>query len=76
MTQDLVRQNAYEVLDQTIEIALQQRSADFNGVITCSPNDTLASILSYIKERRVHRFVIVQDEDEGGRKKRKFNWNS
>lgn len=56
-------------MDQTIEIALQQRSKDFNGVITCSPNDTLASILSFIKERRVHRFVIVQDEDEGDKKK-------
>ena len=67
--QDLVRQNAYEVLDQTIGVALNQRSSDFTGVISCTPTDTLASILAYVRERRVHRFVIVEDEDvpaEGG----------
>ncbi|KAL8293179.1 hypothetical protein RQP46_000873 [Phenoliferia psychrophenolica] len=60
---DLVRQNAYQVLDKTIEVALNQRSGDFTGVITCTPRDTLASILAYIRERRCHRFVIVEDED-------------
>lgn len=68
--QDLVRQNAYQVLDATIEVALNQRSADFTGVITCTPLDTLASILAYIRERRCHRFVIIEPEDvpaEAGR---------
>lgn len=46
-------------------------------MITCTPTDTLASILAYVRERRVHRFVIVEDEDvaaeggEGGRPARK-----
>ncbi|KAM0753799.1 hypothetical protein T439DRAFT_310611 [Meredithblackwellia eburnea MCA 4105] len=65
---DLVRQNAYQVLDKTIEVALQQRASDFGGVITCTPQDTLASILAYIRERRCHRFVIV--EGEGGKRKK------
>ncbi|KAI5481241.1 nuclear protein SNF4 [Pseudohyphozyma bogoriensis] len=70
---DLVRQNAYQVLDKTIEVALQQRSQDFTGVMTCTPNDTLSSILSYIREKRCHRFVIIEPEDlyettpDGGR---------
>lgn len=61
--QDLVRQNAYQVLDQTIEVALNQRSVDFPGVVTCTPSDTLASIVAYVRERRCHRFVIVEDQD-------------
>ncbi|GAA5881693.1 hypothetical protein JCM3774_005339 [Rhodotorula dairenensis] len=60
---DLVRQNAYQVLDQTIEDALNQRSPDFTGVMTCTPADTLASILAYVRDRRCHRFVIVEPED-------------
>lgn len=60
---DLVRQNAYQVLDQTIEDALNQRSPDFTGVMTCTPSDTLASILAYVRDRRCHRFVIVEPED-------------
>lgn len=58
-----MRQNAYQVLDKTIEVALDQRSPDFNGVITCTPQDTLASILAYIRERRCHRFIIVEGDD-------------
>lgn len=61
--QDLVRQNAYQVLDSTIEVALDQRSTDFTGVMTCTPRDSLASILAYIRERRCHRFVIIEPED-------------
>ncbi|GAA5962040.1 hypothetical protein JCM21900_006970 [Sporobolomyces salmonicolor] len=60
---DLVRQNAYQVLDATIEDAINQRSADFTGVMTCTPSDTLASILTFVRERRCHRFVIVEPED-------------
>ncbi|GAA6028912.1 hypothetical protein JCM8097_001502 [Rhodosporidiobolus ruineniae] len=60
---DLVRQNAYQVLDSTISDAIAQRSPDFTGVMTCTPQDTLSSILAFVRERRVHRFVIVEPED-------------
>lgn len=63
MLQDLVRQNAYQVLDSTIEDAINQRSPDFTGVMTCTPSDTLSSVLTYVRERRCHRFVIVEPED-------------
>ncbi|GAA6062672.1 hypothetical protein JCM10212_000572 [Sporobolomyces blumeae] len=60
---DLVRQNAYQVLDSTIEDAINQRSPDFTGVMTCTPADTLSSVLTYVRERRCHRFVIVEPDD-------------
>lgn len=60
---DLVRSNAYQLLDLTIEDALSRRSKDFPGVVTCTPEDSLASILAYIREKRVHRFVIVEGEE-------------
>jgi CBS domain-containing protein len=31
--------------------------------MTCTPNDTLSSVLTYVRERRCHRFVIVEPED-------------
>lgn len=58
-----MRQNAYHILDKTIAVALEKRSSDFTGVITCTPRDTLASILAYIRDRRCHRFVIIEEED-------------
>lgn len=63
---DLVRSNAYQVLDLTIEDALARRSKDFPGVVTCTPDDSLASILAYVREKRAHRFVIVEGEDSPG----------
>ena len=60
---DLVRSNAYQLLDMTIEEALSRRSKDFPGVITCTPEDSLASLLAYIREKRAHRFVIVEGDD-------------
>lgn len=60
---DLIRSNAYQVLDLTIEDALNRRSKDFPGVVTCTPEDSLASIMAYIRERRAHRFIIVEGDD-------------
>lgn len=63
-----MRLGVYQNLDLTIASALKQRPHDFPGVITCTPQDTLASLLMLIKQRRVHRLVVV--EGEGGRKGR------
>ncbi|GAA5982153.1 hypothetical protein JCM11641_000604 [Rhodosporidiobolus odoratus] len=71
---DLVRQNAYQVLDSTVADAINRRSPDFTGVMTCTPADTLASVLAFVREKRCHRFVIVEPEDVpavGGRPARK-----
>lgn len=54
---------AYHDLDLTIAQALARRSADFAGVVTCTPDDSLASVFHLIRMRRIHRLVIV----EGGK---------
>lgn len=63
--QDLVRSDAYRLLDLTIAEAIARRTSDFGGVTICSPNDTLANIMRHIGECRVHRFVLVDDGEEG-----------
>lgn len=63
--QTLVRMGAYHDLDLTIAQALARRSADFAGVVTCTPDDSLASVFHLIRMRRIHRLVIV----EGGKPK-------
>ena len=59
---DLVRPQAYNQLDLTVADALRRRAPDHPGIVTCSPDDSLAAILAYVRERRVHRFVIVEPE--------------
>ncbi|KAI5450025.1 AMP-activated serine/threonine-protein kinase regulatory subunit [Naganishia albida] len=61
----LVRMGAYHDLDLTIAQALARRSTDFAGVVTCTPDDSLASVFHLIRMRRIHRLVIV----EGGKPK-------
>ncbi|KAJ9126812.1 hypothetical protein QFC24_001845 [Naganishia onofrii] len=61
----LVRMGAYHDLDLTIAQALARRSADFAGVVTCTPDDSLASVFHLIRMRRIHRLVVV----EGGKAK-------
>ncbi|GJJ13809.1 hypothetical protein Clacol_008066 [Clathrus columnatus] len=68
----LVRVGAYHSLDFNISSALSQRATDFPGVVTCSGNDSLATLLELIGKRRVHRLVVVEGEGEveGGLKGR------
>ncbi|TFK57229.1 CBS-domain-containing protein [Heliocybe sulcata] len=69
----LVRLGVYQSLDLTVGEALHQRSPDFPGVVICTANDSLGTLLQLIKKRRVHRLVVVEGEEEekkGGRKGR------
>ncbi|GLB36208.1 putative CBS-domain-containing protein [Lyophyllum shimeji] len=69
----LVRLGAYQSLDLTISEALNQRSPDFPGVVICTASDSLGTLLQLIKQRRVHRLVVVEGEEEekkGGKKGR------
>ena len=60
--QALVKSGSYYNLDMTMSTALNMRSPDFPGVVTCTSTDSLASLLSLIKARRVHRLVVVEGE--------------
>ncbi|KIL70774.1 hypothetical protein M378DRAFT_66448 [Amanita muscaria Koide BX008] len=58
----LVRLGAYQSLDLKISEALNQRSPDFPGVVICTASDSLGTLLRLIKQRRVHRLVVVEGE--------------
>lgn len=58
----LVSDGAYQNLDLTIASALNKRSPDFPGVIVCTENDSLATLLSLLRQRRVHRLVVVEGD--------------
>lgn len=62
MVQTLVRLGAYTSLDLTISQALARRSPDFPGVVTCTPQDSLANLFQLIRKRRLHRLVVVEPE--------------
>lgn len=56
----LVRSGAYQSLDLTIRQALDRRPADFPGVYSCSPDDSIANIFALLRKKRVHRLLIVE----------------
>jgi len=58
----LVSDGAYQNLDLTIASALNKRSPDFPGIIVCTENDSLATLLTLIRQRRVHRLVVVEGD--------------
>lgn len=55
----LIRSGAYTKLDLSIRQAIQQRTAEFLGVVTCSGNDTLGKLLELISRQQLHRLVVV-----------------
>ncbi|PWN43660.1 hypothetical protein IE81DRAFT_322057 [Ceraceosorus guamensis] len=57
---DLVRSGAYQSLDTTMRQALARRPAEFPGIMSCGPDDSLASIFSLLRTRRVHRLLILE----------------
>ncbi|KAG8810570.1 AMP-activated serine/threonine-protein kinase regulatory subunit [Serendipita sp. 399] len=58
----LIRSGAYTKLDLSIRSALQQRTSDFTGVVTCSGTDSLGKLLEFISLQRVHRLIVVDSE--------------
>lgn len=59
----LAHDKAYENLNMTVREAIEHRQeGTFEGVHTCTTNDTLHSILDAIRENVVHRFIIVDSE--------------
>ena len=55
----LLRTGAYYQLDLTIRQALERRPADYAGIVCCSSDDSLASIFTVLKQRRMHRMLII-----------------
>ncbi|KAK2749470.1 AMP-activated serine/threonine-protein kinase regulatory subunit [Myotisia sp. PD_48] len=58
----LIQGGDYEDLNLSVGEALKRRSSDFPGIYTCSVNDGLDTILNTIRQSRVHRLVIVEED--------------
>ncbi|VEU23417.1 DEKNAAC104640 [Brettanomyces naardenensis] len=58
----LIKGGLYTDLTLSVGEALLKRSDDFEGVYTCTLNDSLFAISETIRKARVHRLFIVDDE--------------
>ncbi|KYK60876.1 nuclear protein SNF4 [Drechmeria coniospora] len=58
-----IKGGAYEELDDTIGEALCRRPDDSPGVYTCGEGDRLDSLFDTIRKSRVHRLVVVDDDN-------------
>ncbi|KAH6892982.1 hypothetical protein B0T10DRAFT_399621, partial [Thelonectria olida] len=58
-----IKGGAYDDLDASVGEALCKRSDESPGIYTCSADDRLDSIFDTIRKSRVHRLVVVDDEN-------------
>lgn len=58
-----IKGGAYDELTTSVGEALGKRSDDFAGIYTCSEEDRLDSIFHTIRKSRVHRLVVIDDEN-------------
>ncbi|GAO15415.1 hypothetical protein UVI_02010750 [Ustilaginoidea virens] len=59
-----IRGGAYEELDGTIGEALCKRPDDSPGIYTCSEGDRLDSLFDTIRKSRVHRLIVIDDDNK------------
>lgn len=60
----ILKGGAYEELTTGVGEALAKRAEDFAGIYTCSEDDRLDSIFDTIRKSRVHRLVVIDDENK------------
>lgn len=58
-----IRGGVYEDLSSTLGEALCKRSDDSPGIYICTEDDRLDAIFDTIRKSRVHRLVVVDDEN-------------
>lgn len=59
-----IKGGAYEELDGTVGEALCKRPDDSPGIYTCGEGDRLDSIFDTIRKSRVHRLIVVDDDNK------------
>ncbi|PVH89509.1 Snf1 protein kinase-like protein complex subunit Snf4 [Cadophora sp. DSE1049] len=59
----IIKGGAYDELTTSVGEALLKRAEDFAGIYTCSEEDRLDSIFDTIRKSRVHRLVVIDDEN-------------
>lgn len=60
----IIKGGAYDELTNSVGEALTKRADDFAGIYTCSEEDRLDSIFDTIRKSRVHRLVVIDDENK------------
>ncbi|KAI9898746.1 hypothetical protein N3K66_007106 [Trichothecium roseum] len=59
-----IRGGVYEELDGSVAEALCKRPDDSPGIYTCSENDRLDAIFDSIRKSRVHRLIVIDDDNK------------
>jgi 5'-AMP-activated protein kinase regulatory gamma subunit len=57
-----IKGGAYDELSSTVGDAVSRRADDFPGMYTCGEDDRLDSIFDTIRKSRVHRLIVVDDD--------------
>ncbi|KAJ2895871.1 hypothetical protein MKZ38_006061 [Zalerion maritima] len=59
-----IKGGKYDELSKSVGEALTKRNDDFAGVYSCNPDDRLDSIFDTIRKSRVHRLVVMDDNNK------------
>lgn len=59
----IIKGGIYEELTINVGDALLKRAEDFAGIYTCSEDDRLDSIFDTIRKSRVHRLVVIDENN-------------
>ncbi|WZH40847.1 Nuclear protein SNF4 [Fusarium acuminatum] len=59
-----IKCGAYDDLDGSVGEALCKRPDESPGIYTCSEGDSLDSIFDTVRKSRVHRLIVVDDENK------------
>jgi 5'-AMP-activated protein kinase regulatory gamma subunit len=59
----IIKGGTYDGLELSVGDALMQRAEDFAGIYTCSMEDRLDSVFDTLRKSRVHRFVVIDDQN-------------
>ncbi|EPE33217.1 CBS-domain-containing protein [Glarea lozoyensis ATCC 20868] len=59
----IIKGGVYDDLTTGVGDALSKRADDFAGIYTCSEEDRLDSIFDTIRKSRVHRLVVIDEEN-------------
>ncbi|KAI9743138.1 MAG: 5'-AMP-activated protein kinase subunit gamma-1 [Claussenomyces sp. TS43310] len=59
----IIKGGVYDELTTSVGEALSKRAEDFAGIYTCTPDDRLDSIFDTLRKSRVHRLVVIDEEN-------------
>lgn len=60
----IIKGGTYDGLETTVGEALSKRPNEFAGIFTCGMEDRLDTIFDTLRKSRVHRFVVIDDDNK------------